>query len=446
MNQSSHQVAGFAIAVAMLTGAVTMRADQAPPTTVPGIDKPVIVVTNEITGTETWTSNFYYVLRGAVFVREGATLNIQAGTRVIGESGSVGTLIVLRGGRLNAIGTRTNPVVFTSDQPVGSRARGDWGGIIVNGSAPVNIEGGQGFGEAETGVYGGNNPNDNSGSMSYVRVEFAGVEFSPDNELNGIAFQGVGRGGSYDHIQVHMNRDDALEWFGGTADIKYAVASNAADDSFDWTFGWSGRAQFVAITQRGDDADNGIEADNNEFSNNLLPRSNPVIYNITLCGDPDRNEGGEGTRAANLRRGTAFTIRNFLITGFKTVGFQIETTNTATTAQVDNGTSQMGAGVAWGMPTNMHASVMTYITSGRFPRITTAANTTDAQVGLGASMCSNHENPNFQPTGVATLAGGQIAPIQPPNDGFFEAVTFIGAVPPAPADNWMTGWTSFPQR
>jgi hypothetical protein len=446
MNQSSHQVAGFAIAVAMLTGAVTMRADQAPPTTVPGIDKPVIVVTNEITGTETWTSNFYYVLRGAVFVREGATLNIQAGTRVIGESGSVGTLIVLRGGRLNAIGTRTNPVVFTSDQPVGSRARGDWGGIIVNGSAPVNIEGGQGFGEAETGVYGGNNPNDNSGSMSYVRVEFAGVEFSPDNELNGIAFQGVGRGGSYDHIQVHMNRDDALEWFGGTADIKYAVASNAADDSFDWTFGWSGRAQFVAITQRGDDADNGIEADNNEFSNNLLPRSNPVIYNITLCGDPDRNEGGEGTRAANLRRGTAFTIRNFLITGFKTVGFQIETTNTATTAQVDNGTSQMGAGVAWGMPTNMHASVRTYITSGRFPRITTAANTTDAQVGLGASMCSNHENPNFQPTGVATLAGGQIAPIQPPNDGFFEAVTFIGAVPPAPADNWMTGWTSFPQR
>ena len=444
MNQLSHKVAGFAIAVAMLTGSVAMRADQAPPTNVPGIDKPVIVVTNEITGTETWTSNFYYVLRGAVFVREGATLNIQAGTRVIGEAGSVGTLIVLRGGRLNAIGTRTQPIVFTSDQPVGSRARGDWGGLILNGSAPVNIEGGQGFGEAETGVYGGNNPNDNSGSLSYVRVEFAGVEFSPDNELNGIAFQGVGRGGTYDHIQVHMNRDDALEWFGGTADIKYAVASNAADDSFDWTFGWSGRAQFIAITQRGDDADNGIEADNNEFSNNLLPRSNPTIYNITMCGDPDRNEGGEGPRAANLRRGTAFTIRNFLITGFKSVGFQIS--DTSTSAQVDNGTSQMGAGVAWGMPTNMHASVMTYVTSGRFPGITTAANTTDAQVGLGASMCSNHENPNFQPTGVATLAGGQIAPIQPPNDGFFEAVTFIGAVPPPPADNWMTGWTSFPQR
>ena len=439
MKQMSYKLAGLAIAVAMFTGGVAPVSTQ---TTVPGIDKPVIVITGEITGTANWTSNFYYVLRGAVFVNDGATLNIAAGTRVIGEAGSVGTLIVLRGGRLNAIGTRTAPIVFTSDQAVGNRARGDWGGLIINGRAPVNLEGGEGAGEGDTGVYGGTNPNDTSGTMRYVRVEFAGVEFSPDNELNGIAFQGVGRGGSYEYIQVHMNRDDALEWFGGSADIKYAVASNAADDSFDWTFGWSGRAQFVAVTQRGDDADNGIEADNNEFNNNLLPRSNPQLYNITLCGDPDRVEGPEGPRGANFRRGTAFTLRNFLVTGFKNVGFQIS--DTSTSAQVDNGTSQMGAGVAWGMTTNMHASVQTYITSGRFPSIRTTA--TDAEVGISTVGCSNHENPAFQPSGVATLAGGQIAPIQPPNDGFFEAVTYIGAVPPAPADNWMTGWTSFPQR
>ncbi len=440
MKYVSRTMAAMWVAAALTVGQLaTVRADQAPPVNVAGIDKPVIVVTGSITGTENWTSNYYYVLRGAVFVQAGATLNIAAGTRVIGESGSVGTLIVLRDGRLNAIGTRTAPVVFTSDQPVGSRSRGDWGGLILNGRAPVNIEGGEGQGEADTGVYGGTNPNDSSGTMRYVRVEFAGVEFSPDNELNGIAFQGVGRGGFYEYIQVHMNRDDALEWFGGTADIKYAVASNAADDSFDWTFGWSGRAQFIAIHQRGDDADNGIEADNNEFNNNLLPRSNPQIYNITLCGDPDRNEGGEGPRAANLRRGTAFTIRNFLVTGFKSVGFQIS--DAATSAQVDNGTSQMGAGVAWGIPANMHASVAGYITSGRFPSVTLGVDP-----GLSTAGCANHENPQFQPSGVATLAGGQMAPIQPPNDGFFEPVTFIGAVPPAPADNWMSGWTSFPQR
>ena len=453
MNHVSRVLSAAAVAAVLSIGqVVTLRGDQAPPVTVPGIDKQVIVVTGSVTGSETWTNNYYYVLRGAVFVAAGATLKIQAGTRVIGESGSVGTLIILRGGRINAVGTRTAPIVFTSDQPVGSRDRGDWGGIIINGRAPVNIEGGEGVGEADTGVYGGSDPNDNSGTMRYVRVEFAGVEFSPDNELNGIAFQGVGRGGSFEFLQVHMNRDDAFEWFGGTADIKYGVASNAADDSFDWTFGWSGRAQFIAIHQRGDDADNGIEADNNEFNNNLLPRSNPQIYNITLCGDPFATQGLESVRAANLRRGTAFTIRNFLLTGFKTTGFQIETTNTATTGQVDNGTTQMGAGVAWnvrnattgvaGAP--MHASVQTYITSGRFPNVRTTA--TDAEVGVTTTSCANHDNPNFQPSGVATLAGGQLAPIQPPNDGFFEAVTFIGAVAPAPSDNWMSGWTSFPQR
>ena len=441
MRQSLRAIAGFAVAAGLAFSVATVSSEQAPPVNVPGIDKPVIVVTGEITGSDTWVSTNYYVLRGAVFVRNAATLNIQAGTRIIGESGSVGTLIVERGGRLNAIGTAQAPIVFTSDQPIGTRNRGDWGGLIINGRAPVNLEGGEGAGEGDTGVYGGTDPNDNSGILRYVRVEFSGIEFSPDNELNGIAFQGVGRATQVDFVQAHMSRDDAMEWFGGTADGKHLVMSNAADDSVDWTFGWTGRLQFVAVTQRGDDADNGIEADDNEFNNNALPRSNPQIYNITLCGDPDRNEGAESPRAANLRRGTAFTIRNFLITGFKTVGFQIETTNTATTGQVDNGTSQMGAGVAWGMPTAMHASVTAYITSGRFPNVRV-----NVEPGVSTTACANHAAPNFQPSGVATLAGGQLAPIQPPNDGFFEAVTYIGAVAPAPAANWMDGWTSFPQN
>src|SRR5687767_8440958 len=447
MTRSTRSIMQFrriAIAGALAAGlsvlpVATVETIQAPPVTVPGIDKPVIVVTGDVGANETWTSANYYVLRGAVFVRAGSTLNIGPGTRVIGESGSVGTLIVERGGRLNAIGTAEAPIVFTSDQPIGQRGRGDWGGIIINGRAPVNFGSGEAAGEGDTGVYGGNDPNDNSGTLQYVRVEFSGVEFSPDNELNGIAFQAVGRNTVVHHVQAHMSRDDAMEWFGGTADGKYLVMSNAADDSVDWTFGWSGRLQYVAVTQRGDDADNGIEADNNEFNNNVLPRSHPQIYNITLCGDPDRNEGGESPRAANLRRGTAFTIRNFLVTGFKTVGFQIS--DTSTTAQVNNGTSQMGAGVAWNIATPMHSSVTPFITSGRFPNVRTGVDP-----GVSTAACSNHEAPNFQPSSIATLAGGQMAPIQPPIDGFFEAVTFIGAVPPAPAANWMAGWTAFPQN
>jgi len=436
--QVVRKVAGLAAVVALaLLWKVPVRTEQSAPVTVPGVDRPVVVVTGSITGTETWSASNYYVLRGAVFVRDGATLNIPAGTWVIGEAGSVGTLIVERGGRLNAIGTRDNPVVFTSDQAPGTRNRGDWGGIILNGRAPLNIPGNEGVGEANTGIYGGEDVNDTSGVMRYVRVEFAGTEFSPDNELNGIAFQGVGRGGSYDYIQVHMNRDDAFEWFGGTADIKHAIASNAGDDSFDWTFGWTGRAQFLAVTQRADDADNAIEADNNEFNNELLPRANPQIYNMTICGDPDTNEGRESVRGVLFRRGTGVTFRNFLIFGFKNVGLQLD--GTSTINQVNNGLTQIGAGVIWGMATPAHSSAAPFIANGRFPNVRLGVDG-----GLSAN-CANHDNPDFRPTSVATLAGGQLAPIQPPNDGFFEPVTYLGAVSPT-GDDWTTGWTRYPQR
>ena len=448
MQVSRIALALAAAAILAFVRVATMSADQAPPVNVPGIDKPVIVVTGDVGVNETWTNANYYVLRGAVFVRSGSTLNIAAGTRIVGESGSVGTLIVERGGRLNAIGTQAEPIVFTSDQPIGQRGRGDWGGLIINGRARLNFGSGEAAGEGDTGTYGGTDDNDNSGILRYVRVEFGGIEFSPDNELNGIAFQAVGRGTQVDHVQSHLSRDDAMEWFGGSVDGKYLVMSGAADDSLDWTFGWSGRVQFAAILQRGDDADNAIEADNNEFNNNVLPRSHPQLYNVTICGDP-AGIGSEVQRAANLRRGTSFTIRNFLITGMRQ-GFQIETTNTATTAQVDNGTSQMGAGASWNnlnaqgvvAPGQaMHSSVTTYMSTGRFPNIIL-----NQAAGLSSATCNaSLVNPNLQPP-LASLAGGQLAPILPPNDGFFEPVTFIGAVPPAPAPNWMDGWTSFPQN
>src|SRR5688572_13122457 len=142
--QHVRPIVGVVIAAAVFMAGPRVSSNQAAPVTVPGIDKPVIVVTGEVIGEESWTSNFYYVLRGAVFVREGSILNIQAGTTVIGEAGSLGTLVVDRGGKLNAIGTREQPIVFTSDQPVGGRTRGDWGGLIINGRAPVNLAGGLG--------------------------------------------------------------------------------------------------------------------------------------------------------------------------------------------------------------------------------------------------------------------------------------------------------------
>ncbi len=442
MNQYTRRASGVSLGAALVSLLLaTVSADQAPPVSVPGIDRPVVVVTGSVTGNETWTSANYYVLRGAVFVEEGASLNIGPGTRVFGEAGSVGTLIVLRGGKLNALGTREQPIVFSSDQAPGQRNRGDWGGLIINGRAPLNIEGGEGVGEANTGIYGGTDPNDSSGVMRYVRIEFAGTEFSPDNELNGIAFQGVGRGGSYDYIQVHMNKDDGLEWFGGTADMKHAVVTNAADDSTDWTFGWSGRMQFVVVSQRGDDADNGIEADNNEFNNELLPRSNPTIFNVTYCGDPDRNEGAESARGALLRRGAAGTLRNFIFMGFKNVGIEVNGTSSLNQAaqrnlQVSNGVLfNTGAnGTTYGA-----ATTVPLFTNGTFPSVRLGENP-------GIGNCFNHSAPNWRPTSVATLAGGQLAPATPPNDGFFEVTTYIGAVSPDPAQDWTLGWTAYPQE
>jgi len=439
---ASRRILSVALALTLATSPVgSVYADLGPPTTVPGIAKPVVVVTGQVRGAESWTNNFIYLLRGAVFVEDGGTLNIQAGTLVVGEAGSVGTLIVKRGGRLNAIGTREQPIVFTSDQPVGQRARGDWGGIIINGRAPLNVPGGEAVGEADTGVYGGNNPNDSSGSMRYVRVEFAGTEFSPDNELNGIAFQAVGRGGSYEFIQVHMNKDDGLEWFGGTADAKYVIVTNAADDSLDWTFGWSGRVQFALVSQRGDDADAGIEADNNEFNNELLPRSNPTFFNVTLCGDPDRNEGAESARGALLRRGTAGTFRNFVIQGFKNVGLEVN--GSSTLAQATQGNLKFSNAAIFNTGANGTtygpSSTLALFTNGTFPNVRLGENP-------GIGDCHNHADPIWQPPTATSLAGGQLAPATPPNDGFFEVTSYIGGVAPAPAQDWTRGWTSYPQR
>jgi hypothetical protein len=235
-----------------------------------------------------------------------------------------------------------------------------------------------------------------------------------------------------------MNRDDGLEWFGGTADIKRAVLSNIADDAFDWTFGWQGRAQFIAVHKRSDDGDWSIEADNNEFGNNFLPRSNPQIYNFTSCGDQNNAEGADAFRGVLFRRGTAVTFRNFVIFGSRTLGMQMS--DAATVAQVTAGVTQVGAGVISGSATPLDATNMApLVASGRFPDVRVA------DPGL-STACFDHPNPNFQPTSAATLAGGLLPPIQPPADGFFEPVTYIGAVPPPPGDNWTTGWTSFPQN
>jgi hypothetical protein len=296
-----------------------------------------------------------------------------------------------------------------------------------------------GIGEGDTGAYGGNDPNDDSGILRYVRVEYAGVEFSPDNELNGIAFQGVGRGTVVDHVQVKHNKDDGVEFFGGTVDAKHLLLTSIGDDSLDWTFGWTGRVQYVVAQQSGDDADNGFEGDNNGDNNDLLPLSIPQIYNVTLVGDPDTNEGNESDDGFELRAGTGGIIRNFIVMGFKENGIDIS--DARTVANWSDGSLQISHGIV----TQTSSLAGAPFDSNSSPLLTPVST---IRVGVDPGLVDpyNHDAPNFRPASTATLAGGQLAPAVPPNDGFFEVTTFIGALSPDPALDWTQGWTNFDRR
>jgi hypothetical protein len=403
------------------------------PQNVPGIDKPVRVLRGRFTNDVVLTNDTYWVLRGTVFVHEPARLIIQPGTTIIGETATRGTLVIDRGAQIIADGTREQPIVFTSDQPVGQRNRGDWGGLIINGRAPLNLPGGVGLGEGDTGIYGGDDPNDNSGILRFVRVEFAGIEFSPDNELNGIAFQGVGRGTIVDHIQVSFNKDDGIEMFGGSVDIKHAVLTGIGDDSVDWTFGWNGRMQFVIVQQRGDDADKGIEADNNGNNNDLLPRSNPTIYNATFIGDPSTTFGAESVEGLRLREGTAGTLRNIIVMGFKTVGVNVA--NPSTLQQVQSGALSLSHAIFFGNLTGNFGS-------GASTLIAANASTINA-VDPRLIDPFNLPAPNFRPAPDSPALS--LAPAIPPNDGFFEVALFRGALDVDPEKDWTLGWTRYAQ-
>ena len=246
-------------------------------------------------------------------------LEIEAGTKIVGQSEKA-YLQINRGGMIFARGTQDQPIVMTTMRNE-NRTRGSWGGLIINGNAPVNgcnddvavceLKG-EGL---TTYFYGGPEATDNSGVLNYLVVEFAGNEITPENELNGIAFQGVGNGTEVDFIQVHMNSDDGVEFFGGTVNVKHVVLTGNKDDSMDWTNGWTGSAQFVIVDQFSDAGNNGVEADNFGDRQDAAPRSNPTLANMTFIGS-DLANGAKGGSGILLRRGTAASIYNTYITGF----------------------------------------------------------------------------------------------------------------------------------
>ena len=284
--------------------------------------KPLVELTGEIEEDAVLTNDREYLLKYNTYVRDGVSLMVQAGTVIRGDAATAGTLIVQPGARIIAQGTPDAPIVFTSARPEGKQAPGDWGGVIVLGLAPVNnipVEKGQMAtieGIASGGEYGGNNPDDDSGILEYVRIEYAGREIAPNNEINGLTFGGVGRFTRVNHVQVRHVLDDCFEFFGGTVDARYLICQSPGDDGFDWDLGYTGRLQFLLLTGGDGKADgaNGLEGDNDPRGTRATPVSAPKIYNATLCGQNDpRVREHFGILA---RHGTQGEIGNSIITGF----------------------------------------------------------------------------------------------------------------------------------
>jgi hypothetical protein len=267
------------------------------------------------------------VLTSALFIGErpdvgdpvpanGPTLTIEPGTRIVGTKAGRVAVVVSRGSKIIADGLPHAPIVFTGEnyEATGALAS-DWGGLVINGAAPLNTcdtPPCEAVGEGDSGAYGGDDPDDNSGVLRYVRVQFAGDRITDEDELNGIALQGVGRGTVIDFVQIHRNADDGIEFFGGTVNARHIVMTDVQDDSFDWTQGWQGKVQYALIQQIQDsevETDRGFELDNLEQDHDATPRSGGVLANFTVVGKA-------GALGINPRRGSKGNFSNFIVTGF----------------------------------------------------------------------------------------------------------------------------------
>ena len=281
-----------------------------------------IVVEGDLTENTTWTADNTYYLNNQLFVKDGVTLTIEAGTEILGRydadysaDNPAPCVVVEQGGMIMAEGTADAPITFRSeldpDDANYGNGRGLWGGLIVNGYAPISNEGGQSNVEGLTGIpYGGTDPDDNSGVMRYVRVWNGGSSIAPDNEINGITLAGVGRGTTVEFCEVAMNLDDGFEMFGGTVDLKHCVVVAVGDDAFDTDNGYQGRGQFLLVV-RADDSDKGHEMDNATGGDlDSQPRSHPHFANVTVISSPSHGED-----ALRLREGTGGDFRNYIIHG-----------------------------------------------------------------------------------------------------------------------------------
>lgn len=307
----------------------TSPAGCADPATGPRMEVPLV-----IDGDTTLTCDTVWLLNAIVFVNSG-TLTIEPGTTIVGGAGSA--LVINTGATIDAVGTAEAPIVMTSIAVAdgGVPARGDWGGLALVGLATINVEGGESTAEGfpqNPPTYGGTDDAHDCGSLSYVRVEWAGSEVSPGNELNGITFYACGSETSVDHVQVHMGLDDGIEAFGGGFEASNIVITGAADDSIDADEGFTGTLRNVFLQQDPGVGDNCLEWSTQGTNFTATPLTNPTIENLTCVGT---GAAGTDSKGATLKEGVQATIRSSLFANIPNDAIVVA--NLATQVQAEAG-------------------------------------------------------------------------------------------------------------
>ena len=307
----------------------------------------VTTVSANILTNTTWSGVIR--LENKIYVKNNATLTILPGTIIRGDKLTQATLIVTRGAKIYANGTASNPVVFTSNEAPGTRLPGDWGGLVLLGLAKNNQPGGvaniEGIVPTTDTQFGGNFDNDNSGSLTYVRIEFAGIALEPNKEINGLTCGSVGSATVIDYVQVTSSGDDSFEWFGGTVNCKHLIAYRGLDDDFDTDYGYRGKIQFGLSIRDKDLSDapgdsNCFESDNDAAGSTAQPKTRPIFSNLTIVGPKGNGTivlpvGEKFEKAFRLRRNTSTSCLNSLVTGWEK-GLSIESSTTAANVTGDS--------------------------------------------------------------------------------------------------------------
>jgi hypothetical protein len=451
--------------------------------------KAIVEVKGNLEGNVTWTADKIYKLVG--FVRVGqedvfgtitkkGVLTIQPGTVIIGDRASKGALIVQRGSQIIANGTAAAPIVFTSERAPGEREAGDWGGLVICGQAPNNLPNDATNRQLEGGYgafHGGTDAADNSGSLKYVRLEFAGIPINPNQEVNSLTLGSVGSGTTIDYVQASFGLDDSFEWFGGTVNAKHLIAYKGLDDDFDTDNGFSGYVQFGVGIRGAAIADqsgsNGFECDNDANGSANTPYTSAIFANMSIIGakgatniaiDPLFQNG------AQLRRNNKQKLYNTVITGYP-YGVYIDSQKGSAKVNAANGDIDLqnvvlagvegwgpgGFGLGWSVnvkPMGVAVPGFENMASGTngaailigdkspedwFKSLTgNKILGSNANMGLSSTLWSAGRPTFVLTTGTTeSLIGPKLKSDLP---SFFEATDYVGAFK---STDWTTGWSEF---